>query len=137
MDCEQVRNALEDGLPGVVQQRDSRGRRIMIMFASQWDPNRYSLTTIHKAIYLSLDHLLNDQTVQERGIVLIIDWSGFTFRQCSKLQLSVLRTIVEGLEYGFPIRFKAIHCVGQSWYVEAALALLKPFLRDHSKEKVN
>ena len=108
----------------------------MVMFASQWDPARYSLTTIHKAIYLSLDHLLNDQLVQEKGVILIIDWTGFTFRQCSKMQLAVLRIIVEGLEYGFPIRFKAIHCVGQSWYVETALALLKPFLRPSSRDKV-
>ena len=132
----QIRNALEDGLPGVLDQRDNRGRRIMILFASQWDPSRYSLTTIHKAIYLSLDHLLNDAVVQQKGLVLIIDWSGFTLRQCSKMQLAVLRIIVEGLEYGFPVRFKAVHCVGQSWYVETALALLKPFLRSHSREKV-
>lgn len=132
----EIRNALEDGLPGVLDQRDNRGRRIMILFASQWDPSRYSLTTIHKAIYLSLDHLLNDAVVQQKGLVLIIDWSGFTLRQCSKMQLAVLRIIVEGLEYGFPVRFKAVHCVGQSWYVETALALLKPFLRSHSREKI-
>jgi len=132
----EIRSALEDGLPGVLDQRDQKGRRIMVMFASQWDPARYSLTTIHKAIYLSLDHLLNDQLVQEKGVILIIDWTGFTFRQCSKMQLAVLRIIVEGLEYGFPIRFKAIHCVGQSWYVETALALLKPFLRPSSRDKI-
>ena len=33
----QVRGALEDGLPGVLETRDRRGRRIMVIFAAQWD----------------------------------------------------------------------------------------------------
>ena len=132
-----MRQALEDGLPGVLPQRDSRGRRIMVLFASQWDVSRYSLFNIHRAIYLTLEFLLEDVTVQERGIVLIVDWSGFTFARFRQIQPAALRTLVYGLEFGFPIRFKAVHIVGQPWYVETSLHLLKPFLRESSRDKVS
>lgn len=34
-----------------------------------------------QAIHISLDLLLQDSVVQDRGLVLIIDWSQFSFRQ--------------------------------------------------------
>nr|CAH0102443.1 unnamed protein product [Daphnia galeata] len=136
IDNSEVKQALEDGLPGVLQRRDSKGRRIIVFFAAQWDPNRYSISAIHKAFYLSLDLLLQDCVVRERGLVLVIDWSQFSFRQCRKLQPAALRAIAEGLEYCYPVRFKSIHCVTQPWYIEAAISLLKPFLRETSKRKI-
>ncbi|KAK4037321.1 hypothetical protein OUZ56_029358 [Daphnia magna] len=136
VDNVEVKQALEDGLPGVLQQRDRRGRRIMVLFAAEWDPSRYSVSTIQKAIHISLDLLLQDSVVQDRGLVLIIDWSQFSFRQYSKLQPAVLHSIAHGLEYCYPVRFKAIHCVGPPWYVDAAMSLLKPFLRETSRAKI-
>ncbi|XP_057377657.1 clavesin-2-like [Daphnia carinata] len=136
VDNVEVKQALEDGLPGMLQQRDRRGRRIMVLFAAEWDPSRYSVSTIQKAIHISLDLLLQDSVVQDRGLVLIIDWSQFSFRQYSKLQPAVLHSIAHGLEYCYPVRFKSIHCVGPPWYVEAAMSLLKPFLRETSRAKI-
>lgn len=37
----------------------------------------------------------------------------------------------------FPIRFKAIHFVGQPWYVEAALAVIRPFLKEKTRERIH
>ncbi|XP_045034169.1 clavesin-1-like isoform X1 [Daphnia magna] len=109
-----------------------------------WLTSRYSVSTIQKkrnafmlqAIHISLDLLLQDSVVQDRGLVLIIDWSQFSFRQYSKLQPAVLHSIAHGLEYCYPVRFKAIHCVGPPWYVDAAMSLLKPFLRETSRAKI-
>lgn len=131
----EVRLALENGLPAVLKETDSHGRRIIVMYTAQWDWNRFPITAIHRAICLSLDELLNDIMVQEKGVVMIIDWSGFTFRQYAKLQISSVRLVVDSLEYGYPVRFKAVHSVGQSWYVEATIAVLKPFLIN--KEKIH
>lgn len=58
---DQVRQALEDGLPGVLPQRDREGRRLLVLFASQWDSTRYSIFDIHRALYLTLECLLNDE----------------------------------------------------------------------------
>lgn len=37
----------------------------------------------------------------------------------------------------FPIRFKAVHFVGQPWYVEAALAVIRPFLKEKTRERIH
>ena len=37
----------------------------------------------------------------------------------------------------FPARFAAIHFVNQPWYVEAVFKVIRPFLKDKTKEKVS
>lgn len=37
----------------------------------------------------------------------------------------------------FPIRFKAVHFVGQPWYVEAALAVIRPFLKEKTRDRIH
>ena len=34
------------------------------------------------------------------------------------------------------MRFKAVHFIGQPWYVEAALAVIRPFLKDKTRERI-
>lgn len=34
------------------------------------------------------------------------------------------------------MRFKAIHFIGQPWYVEAALAVIRPFLKEKTRERI-
>lgn len=45
--------------------------------------------------------------------------------------------MIEGLQDSFPARIKGIHFIGQPWYVEATLAVFKPFLKDKSKNKIH
>lgn len=44
--------------------------------------------------------------------------------------------MIEGLQDCFPARFKGIHFIGQPWYVEAALTVIKPFLNEKIKERI-
>lgn len=36
----------------------------------------------------------------------------------------------------FPVRFKAVHFIGQPWYVEAALAVIRPFLKEKTRARI-
>jgi len=49
----------------------------------------------------------------------------------------VLKIMIEGLQDCFPARIKGVHFIGQPWYVEAFLTVVKPFLKDKSKNKVS
>lgn len=44
--------------------------------------------------------------------------------------------MIEGLQDCFPARFKGIHFIGQTWYVQAALTVIKPFLNEKIKERI-
>uniref|UniRef100_A0A667YY02 Clavesin-2 n=1 Tax=Myripristis murdjan TaxID=586833 RepID=A0A667YY02_9TELE len=93
-----IKQALKDGFPGVLANLDRYGRKIMVLFAANWDQSRYTFVDILRAILLSLESMIEDPELQVNGFILIIDWSNFTFKQASKLTPSMLRLAIEGLQ---------------------------------------
>ena len=45
--------------------------------------------------------------------------------------------MIEGLQDCFPAKFKGFHFINQPWYVEMALTVIKPFLKEKSKNRVS
>lgn len=95
---EQIQMALRDGFPGIVQQRDRRGRKVIVFFTACWNPAAYSLVTIFRAMLLSLEKLLDDKQNQANGFVAIVDWTNFTMRQSTHLNPKTLKLMIEGLQ---------------------------------------
>lgn len=153
---ESIQLALRDGFPTIIPQRDRKGRKILVFFASNWNPMAYSLLIVYRALLLSLEKLLEDVQNQANGFVIIVDWTNFTYKQTSNLQLKILKLMIEGLQVSelfltphphhlictsftqdcFPAKFKEIHFLGQPWYVEATMAFIRPFLREDVRENL-
>ncbi|KAM9775418.1 clavesin-1-like [Syngnathus typhle] len=131
-----IKRALMDGFPGVLENPDQHGRKILILFASNWDQSRNSFTDILRAILLSLEVLIEKPELQINGFVLIIDWSNFSFKQASKLTPNILKLAIEGLQDSFPARFGGIHFVNQPWYIYAMFTIIKPFLKDKTRKRI-
>ncbi|CAG9763115.1 unnamed protein product [Ceutorhynchus assimilis] len=130
-----VRKALENGLPGVLKDKDRKGRCVLLLTGNNWDCS-YSLMTIYRALMVCLEYLTNDLHNQANGFVVIVDWTEFTYRQTSYLKPSILRLMIEGLQDCFPAVFKGVHFIGQPWYVDAAMTVTKPFLKEEIKERI-
>lgn len=131
-----VLRALADGLPGVLTQRDRRGRCVLLMFASNWNPAACPLLSVYRALLLTLERTLDDVQNQANGYVIVVDWTEFTFKQSRSLQARTLKLIIDGLQDCMPVRFKSIHFIGQPWYVETALAVVKPYLKAKTRERI-
>ncbi|XP_035284337.1 clavesin-1-like [Anguilla rostrata] len=131
-----MKRALMDGFPGILETPDQYGRKILILFASNWDQSRNSFSDILRAILLSLEVLIEDPELQINGFILIIDWSDFSFKQASKLTPSILKLAIEGLQDSFPARFGGIHFVNQPWYIHALYTIIKPFLKDKTRKRI-
>lgn len=131
-----VLRALADGLPGVLEHRDRRGRCVLLMFASNWTPHACPLLSVYRALLLTLERTLHDVQNQANGYVIIVDWTEFTFKQSCSLQAKVLKLMIDGLQDCMPVRFKSIHFIGQPWYVETALAVIKPYLKAKTRERI-
>ncbi|KAI4806704.1 hypothetical protein KUCAC02_017517 [Chaenocephalus aceratus] len=116
-----IKRALMDGFPGVLETPDQHGRKILILFASNWDQSRNSFTDILRAILLSLEVLIENPELQINGFILIIDWSNFSFKQASKLTPNILKLAIEGL---------------QPWYIHAMYTIIKPFLKDKTRKRI-
>lgn len=95
---ESIQMALREGYPGVLKERDRRGRTVLVFFTANWDPSLYNLLTVYRAMLLSLEKLLGDKQNQANGFVAIVDWTNFTLRQSSHLNPKVLKMMIEGLQ---------------------------------------
>ncbi|XP_075151269.1 clavesin-2-like [Haematobia irritans] len=132
---EQIQMALRDGNPGLLNQRDRRGRKVVTFTAANWNTSKYRLQDIYRALLLTLDKLLEDVQNQALGFVVIVDWTNFTYKQSTHLTPKILKNMIEGLQDCMPIKFKGIHFIAQPWYVELALSVIKPFFKENIKER--
>ncbi|XP_012540937.1 clavesin-2 [Monomorium pharaonis] len=131
-----LQRALRAGIPGVLPARDRKGRCVLIILASQWDPVAVPALAVQRAIFLVLETLIQDPRNQQSGFVAVVDWGGFSLRQGGALGATALRNLIAALRGRFPARFKAIHFLSAPLYVQATLALVKPFLDEKTRNKI-
>ncbi|XP_063973476.1 clavesin-2-like isoform X2 [Diachasmimorpha longicaudata] len=131
-----LQRALRAGIPGVLPARDKKGRCVLVMLASQWDPIAVPALSVQRAIFLVLETLIQDPRNQQCGFVIVVDWCNFTLRQGSALGAAALRNLIGALRGRFPARFKGIHFLSAPLYVQATLALVKPFLDEKTRHKI-
>ncbi|XP_054743649.1 clavesin-2-like [Anastrepha obliqua] len=133
---ENIQTSLRDGNPSVLKQRDRKGRKVLTFAAANWDVNKYSSDDVFRAMLLSLDKLLENVENQALGFVVIVDWTNFTYKQSTHLSPKLLKLMIECLQNCMPVKFKGIHFIGQPWYVNIALTVIKPFLNDKIKRRL-
>ncbi|XP_043274935.1 clavesin-2-like [Venturia canescens] len=131
-----LQRALRAGIPGVLPARDRKGRCVLVILASQWDPIAVPALSVQRAIFLVLETLIQDPRNQQCGFVAVVDWSGFSLRQGGALGAAALRNLIAALRGRFPARFKAVHFLSAPLYVQATLALVKPFLDEKTRHKI-
>ncbi|XP_043471780.1 clavesin-2-like [Leptopilina heterotoma] len=131
-----LQRALRAGIPGVLPARDKKGRCVLLILASQWDPIAVPALAVQRAIFLVLEILIQDPRNQQSGFVAVVDWGNFSLRQGGALGAAALRNLVAALRGRFPARFKAIHFLSAPLYVQATLALVKPFLDEKTRSKI-
>ena len=90
----ELRYVLEDGFPCFLPDRIQDEARIMILFAGAWDTEKYQLEEIMKAIILSLEHASKDEENQKNGIILIVDFSGWSSTHATQLKISSVKQLV-------------------------------------------
>lgn len=135
LNASDIKMALENGLPTVLSSKDRKGRCVLVLTASNWDCS-YNLMSVYRSLLFSLEFLITEVHNQANGFVVIVDWTEFTIRQSWNLKFGILKLMIEGLQNCFPARFKGIHFIGQSWFVETGLAAIKLLLNDKVKKRI-
>ena len=93
-----IKEALFDGIPAVLEKSDSSGRKIIVLYSANWDNTRYGLSSIYRALLLTLEKLIDEEICQINGFVIVVDWSQFTFKQSTWLNPKILKLMIEGLQ---------------------------------------
>ncbi|KAG9474465.1 hypothetical protein GDO78_004658, partial [Eleutherodactylus coqui] len=125
-----VKPVLDSGFLTVLPLADTEGRRIVCMRPGQWNPQSFPITENLRAIYLSLEKLIEAEETQVNGIVILADYEGVGLSQASHFGPFIAKKIIGILQDGFPIRIKAVNIINEPRIFKGIYAILRPFLKE-------
>ncbi|KAJ8369696.1 hypothetical protein SKAU_G00097240 [Synaphobranchus kaupii] len=130
-----VKHVLDLGFLTVLPQPDPDGRYILCLRPGKWKPNDYPFVDNIRAIYLTLEKLIQPEETQVNGIVILADYSGVGLSQASSLGPFLAKKVVGILQDGFPIRIKAVNIINEPRIFKGIFAIIKPFLKEKMAER--
>ncbi|XP_028850001.1 alpha-tocopherol transfer protein-like [Denticeps clupeoides] len=130
-----VRHVLEQGFITVLPQPDSQGRYILCLRPGKWKQNDYPFVDNIRAIYLTLEKLIQPEETQVNGIVILVDYTGVGLSQASNPGPFLAKKVVSILQDGFPIRIKAVNIINEPRIFKGIFAIIKPFLKEKMAER--
>jgi len=89
-----VRHVWESGCMGCLSERDREGRNVLLAFPQYWNPQEVSLRDALRSFILQLEYLIESEETQINGVVLIVDFSRFTFEQMRSLRPTYVQLLV-------------------------------------------
>lgn len=106
-------------------------------FVEKCDPYKCPVEKVFRSNVLSVEHAIRQPEVQIGGLVVVLDMSGLSFGHARFLSAHLSKRTVEVIQEAFPMRFKAFHILHEPFYMDAILAVLKPFLKEKIRKRVS
>ncbi|CAI9568744.1 unnamed protein product [Staurois parvus] len=125
-----VRPVLDSGFLTVLPHSDTDGRRVVCIRPGRWNPRDYPITENVRAMYLSLEKLIESEETQVNGIVILADYEGVGLSQASHFGPFIAKKVIGILQDGFPIRIKAVNVINEPRIFKGIFAILRPFLKE-------
>ncbi|KAK8770892.1 hypothetical protein V5799_025866 [Amblyomma americanum] len=119
----------------VMPAKDVHGRPIFLLKAGSWMPEEVPYLELHRAILICLEHMARDPTTQTLGVVIIVDYGGFSADRIFSASLGLMRSGIQYFQDCMPMRMKAAHVVRQSYAYDVLFALVKPFVKPKLVER--
>ncbi|XP_032817754.1 alpha-tocopherol transfer protein-like isoform X2 [Petromyzon marinus] len=132
-----VKNVLDSGFIRVVPQRDSQGRRIIIQSPGKWNPSTTPIIENLRAMYMTLELLLQSEETQVNGIVLLGDYKGLGLAQVTNFSPYFVKRMTTVLQDAFPMRIKGQSSINEPVIFKAVFAMIKPFLKEKMRKRMN
>ncbi|XP_004698059.1 alpha-tocopherol transfer protein-like [Echinops telfairi] len=125
-----LKDALASGFLTVLPHTDPRGCHILCLRPDRWIPSSYPITENIRAVYLTLEKLIQSEETQVNGIVILADYKGVSLSKASHFGPFIAKKVIGILQDGFPIRIKAVHVVNEPRIFKGIFAIIKPFLKE-------
>ena len=116
--------------------RDIQARRVFIFRVGKWDPALVSKEDLFSANYLCLELMAREPKTQISGIIAVVDMAGLSWSHWMQMSMDYIQSMVGMVQNSFPIRFKEIHIINESPIFQVAFALVKPFLTEKMKQRL-
>ncbi|KAL1476066.1 hypothetical protein MTO96_036796 [Rhipicephalus appendiculatus] len=120
----------------VMPEKDIHGRRILFINAGEWTPE-IPFPEFQKALMICLEHLASDPVTQTLGVVLLVDYNGFTIDKMLSVSVGLLKKVLEYFQDCMPMRLKAAHILNQSYTFDFLFVIVKPVIKKKLSERFN
>ena len=120
----------------VLEHRDALGRRVFLFRAGAWEPASVPPGDVFAANYLCLEMMAREAKTQVAGIVVVVDMGGLSFNHIMNISSDYVRSVANVIQNTFPLRFREIHIVNESYLFDLVFALIKPFLSETIRSRV-
>ncbi|XP_037572525.1 alpha-tocopherol transfer protein-like [Dermacentor silvarum] len=121
----------------VLPQRDARGRPIVFCHVGHWNPEEITYATLQQALLMCLEHVISDPVAQTIGIVIMVDYVGFTIDKVLSMSLGLIRRLLEYFQDCMPARLKAVHILNQPYAFDVIFAVVKAFIKSKMAERMH
>ncbi|XP_020839785.1 alpha-tocopherol transfer protein-like isoform X1 [Phascolarctos cinereus] len=125
-----LKEVLGSGFLTVLPHSDPRGCQVVCLRPDRWIPSNYPITENIRAIYLTLEKLIQSEETQVNGIVILADYKGVGLAKASHFGPFIAKKVIGILQDGFPIRIKAVNIVNEPRIFKGIFAIIKPFLKE-------
>lgn len=121
----------------LLKHRDPQGRRIILGRTAKWDPKVFGFQDITVAVWM-LNQWANAQgvDVQQVGITIIWDVTGFSLKHLLATKMDLLYTFANWVKQGISGRLKGYHLINFPKAVNVGYSALKPFLSEKMQRRV-
>ncbi|XP_075213122.1 clavesin-1 isoform X2 [Lycorma delicatula] len=136
--AESERSSLTDNkVVNVLVDRDQHGRRILIAnIGGLWDTQKVSSNQLFRVFYLiHLVAMLEPET-QIRGVVVILDFNGFSYSQFRQMSIEFSNRLLKFIQKAMPLRLKEVHIVKEPFLFNAVWTLFKPFVEEKLQNRL-
>jgi len=131
-----AKDTLDHQLQTVLPHRDGVARRVLIFKVGKWNTSTTTPEQIFSTNLMCLELLAKEQKTQISGIVALIDMDGFGWDHMMQLSVDYIRNVVSLVQNSFPIRFREIHIIKESYLFDMTFALVKPFLSEKIRNRI-
>lgn len=121
----------------VLPQRDVRGRPIVFCHVGNWNPEEITYATLQQALIMCLEHVISDPVAQTIGIVIMVDYVGFTIDKVLSMSLGLIKRLLEYFQDCMPARLKAVHILNQPYAFDVLFAVVKAFIKSKMAERMH
>ncbi|XP_067856912.1 alpha-tocopherol transfer protein-like [Heptranchias perlo] len=130
-----IKHVLDSGFLTVLPYPDPLGRCILVIRPGRWKIADYPITENIRAIYITLEKLVQAEENQVNGIVILADYSGVTLSQAAQLGPFMAKKVIGILQDGFPMRIKTVNVINEPIIFKGIFAIIKPFLKEKMTER--
>lgn len=111
--------------------------KYLLYTSENCDPYKWPAEKVFRSNIMALENAIRDPRTQIGGLVVLLDMAGVRFAHAKFLSPHLAKRSAEVIQDSFPMRFKAFHILHEPFYFDAVLALIKPFMSEKIRNRVN